>query len=285
MCSQSNSENTGSGRDFHLDEHLILDFLQGLLSSTEAGAVLSHMVDCPACERLFKERAKEAECLDATKVLRFTPDGELRVERRGAALREPRPEIRRLEFLPNGWKGILAGFSRPRVRLAGVLAAAVVVLLVGWVYFSGTRDDPRLFMLRPFSFQLQPREVTNALPVEDLTTGLEAYSEKDFERAIEYLENAGASELSDVHETVRIIYLGSALAWNGRYEEAAELLEKVPFPLVPGEWGGEAHWTLYVSLRATGKEARADSLLHILAGRSGEVGERARRLLSRKEQD
>jgi hypothetical protein len=48
---------------------------------------------------------------------------------------------------------------------------------------------------------------------------------------------------------------------------------------VPGEWGLEARWTLYVSLHESKRTTAASSLLKALAKETGPVGERARRVL------
>ena len=61
--------------------------------------------------------------------------------------------------------------------------------------------------------------------------------------------------------------------------EAVEALEEVSFRQVPGRWGIESYWTLYVALKRSGQASRADSLLKVLGDKPGELGERARQSL------
>jgi hypothetical protein len=277
-----------SGNDeqnFHLDEHLCLDLLLGFLSSEEEERILSHLITCPACEKLLQERAAEGERLEATRVLRSGPGGEIVLERRGTAAREravEREKRRLMDLLSQLLKGFRAVLRKPRFQLAGGLAtAAVVLLLFAWFHYVRTPREPYLHLLPPYNFQLQTRETPETVVVDDLRAGLEAYEGEDFKRAVELLERAGASELDETHEMIRRTYLGSALAWRGRYKDAVEILDEMSFPLVPGEWGMEAQWTLYVALKESGRDARADSLLQILAAKPGGIGERARKLLKR----
>jgi hypothetical protein len=93
------------------------------------------------------------------------------------------------------------------------------------------------------------------------------------------LKKAETSETDEATELIRGIYLGSALAWAGKYAQAVEVLEGVPLHLVPAEWGREAQWTLYEVQRVTGRRTAADSLLQILSHKPGEIGDRARERL------
>lgn len=280
MRHQSEYNNENGEQVFHPDEHMVLDFLLGFLSPTENEKILSHLASCPACEKLFLRRAADSERFAATRVLRFLPNGEMAVERRGTALRaDGVKEFDPWDLLSKIWNGIRSGFRRPRYQLAGGLAAVTALFLMIWFYGVRTPDAPQLYMLRPYSFQLHSRDITGAVPSEDLWAGLEAYNNKEFKRAIELLQNAKLSEQDAAHETIRKIYLGSALAWNRDYDEAVELLETIPFQLVPPEWSREAHWTLYVALKGSGRDESADSLIEIMSAKPGEVGERARRLL------
>lgn len=277
------SDSGSDEQSFHLDEHRCLDLLQGFLSSGEEEKILSHLTACPACEKLLQERATERARLEATRVLRTGPRGKLILERRGTAVRGHKVERKRRtlwDLFSQLFKGIPAVFGKRRFRLAGGLAAAAVVfLLFTWLHYIKTPRSPYLHLLPHYSFQLQTREVFEAVAINDIKTGLEAYEAEDFKRAVELLTRAGESELNETHETIRRIYLGSALAWRGKYKDALKVLEKVSFPLVPGDWGMEAQWTLYIVLKESSREASADSLLQVLSVKPGEVGERARRIL------
>jgi hypothetical protein len=118
-------------------------------------------------------------------------------------------------------------------------------------------------------------------PGEDdaLARGLEAYAAGDVRTAIERLE---AREVTGELETIRRIYLASALAWDERYAEAAALLETVSPEELPDPWSSETRWTLYVALRGSGRAGAADSLLRVMADGEGEIAERARRQRDRQ---
>jgi len=106
--------------------------------------------------------------------------------------------------------------------------------------------------------------------------GLQAYEARDLDNAIELL---AGQEAAGLQETIRRIYLGSALALKGRSAEAVSVLRTVRAQTLPDPWGSEARWTLYVVLRECGSQSAADSLLRVLARERGQVGERARRFL------
>jgi hypothetical protein len=180
--------------------------------------------------------------------------------------------------------GFQAAIGRRRVQLLGGLAIATsVFLLIIWPRRGGPPEDLQLHTLSPYRFQLQARDGSGRPPPEDLTLGLKAYDAGEFERAKAHLTHARLVELNDVQETVRKIYLGSALAWTKEYGEAAQVLERIDYLSVPGRWRGEAQWTLFVALRVSGREASADSLLQILMKKPGEIGERARSWVQQKQ--
>ncbi len=277
-------------REFHVDEHVCLDMLYGCLSPEEEEKLFSHLTVCSGCERLFRDMASDKAHREATRVLRTAPDGGLALERRGTAIREIVIERREAEEREYG-KGFslaqlltnfVAGFRSPRLRLAGAAVAAVAVFTVVLVMkYTGGPDTPELYRLPPYSFHLQTRDAAGAIDAVDLEGGIEAYERGDFERSVELLDRAGEIELDVTQGILRRIYLGNALAWQGKYDEAVKVLEGVSFPLLPDEWSGEAQWTLYVALRRSGRETDADSLLRDLASKTGEVGDRARRLTQR----
>ncbi|MFC1572725.1 hypothetical protein ACFL6M_03910 [Candidatus Eisenbacteria bacterium] len=283
----------GDARDRHLDEHLCLDLLHGFLSRTEAEQVLSHAQVCPSCERLLQERASEEERYQATMVLKTLPGGKLVLERRGTALRGGEEQgRRRLERLKRfltalrerAWL-LPGGHAKRLMRLQHLVPAAVVVVLLLLVlgpHLRETSDTPEPALLPSYAQQLQFRTSPDAESSEKLQAGLDAYDHRDFARTIEHLSSLDAADLEQVSAIVRDIYLGSALAMSGEYDDAVNVLEEVKFHRVPGVWGREAHWTLFVALEASGRKASADSLLQVLGQKSGEVGERARRLLEER---
>jgi hypothetical protein len=273
-----NTETAARGKGRHLDEDLCLDLVHGLLPAAEEERVLSHLHDCPECEELFRETVIERERLRAAKRVRFAPDGRLVLERRaepvaGAADETPRSEIGKL--VAHAWTAVSewARVSRwrPALALAVPLALAILVL---WPHSTEMPDSSSLHWLPSASEFLRLRAGGEAGEGDELARGLEAYSAGDLRAAIERLE---AGEATGPLETIRRIYLGSALAWSGRYAEAAALLETVSPQELPDPWSGETRWTLYVALRGSGRAGAADSLLRVMADGEGEIAERARR--------
>lgn len=84
------------------------------------------------------------------------------------------------------------------------------------------------------------------------------------------------AEVTGQRENLRRIYLGSALARQGAYDGAVEILEPVPFHAVPDPWAGEGRWTLYVAYAASGQASEAEALLNELSREPGPFGDRAR---------
>ncbi|GEM_PF-3228318 len=266
--------NSGARQVPHVSDDTLLDLLHHLLSESEAGQVLTHLAACPGCEDRFRERVAEQERLRATRVLRVAPGGGLVIER-------PTPEIPgqveagggMWNALGRRWAGFVEGFRRPQYRWAGGLVVAVAVLLLVLVpRFGGLSGGDGLVWL-PNSFDdARYRSSSPGVLDGDLASGLEAYANRDIDRAIRFL---GRAEASGALETVRKVYLGSALAWKGEYERAADVLEGVASRALPDPWGREAWWTLYVALKKSGRTAEADSLLSVLAAEPGDIGDRA----------
>ncbi len=241
---------------FHLDEDLCLDLLHGLLDADARERALDHLAACPACDRLFQLRAAARERLRARPV----PDA--------AAL----PGT--AAAMPRGWRVVI---GRPVIqRLATGLVAASVALLL--LIGPGVRRAPLvqpLPWLPEIGHSIQARSSLAGAASVELSAGLDAYAAHDAGGAVRLLRRAQASGSL---ETVRKIYLGSALALEGRYEESVEVLRDTATPDLPDPWGSEVRWTLFVALRSAGYTADADSLWRVLRGEPGEVGERARRL-------
>ena len=283
MDYQSGSTRPGGGGSRHIDEHVCFDLIQGLLPPGEEKEILAHISDCAACERLFQALAAESARVDATMAVRSPADGEILLERRGTALRRKRTIRFTLWDKLARWREHMRGlFLRPRYRLAGAIAVVLAVLMrVLLPQFSGPSQSPDLHMLPLYAFTLETRAVDDRVP-DDLRAGLDAYQRKDFENAVDFLTRPTLSDLDLPEEAIREIFLGSALAWNGDYRGAAEVLDKASLEIVPGEWGREARWTLYVSLRESGRTTAASTLLKALAKETGPLGERARRALDRE---
>jgi len=274
---------TGNGGgDPHVDEDLCIDLIHDLLPVAEKERVLRHLSVCAACEELVRGRVVEHEHRRAAKAVRFSPDGEILVEERTEASDDGAEDVagfRLGDLLVRAGSRLLEWVQSARLRPAWAVAipAALLILLL-WPHETG---PPETVLLRwlPSSSEILPlRAADSSGATEDLAAGLAAYAARDLETAVQRLE---ATEATGTLETVRRAYLGSALAWTGRYAEAAEILQTVSPRALPDPWAAEARWTLFVALRGSGQIAAADSLLQALAEEGGDRVARARRLLER----
>lgn len=128
--------------------------------------------------------------------------------------------------------------------------------------------------------RLNLRDNAHQREISELVAGLEAYDRRDLTAAIRALDHARASGAT---ETMRVVFLGSALTQAGDYARAVRLLRSCPLQELPDPWRSETRWTLLVALHGAGETTSADSLLRALADQTGAVGARARRLLGRSD--
>jgi hypothetical protein len=239
--------------------------------------VLQHLGTCTDCEKRFQQMAGEWERLSARAHEVMAKETAAQDTAKETVTADSTFESRKkaiglYEKLPRALRG-----PSVRLGLAVGLAALLLLILIPPRATDPTRD--LLKKLPSFGQDVQPR--TGELPTsdEDLLAGLEAYARSDFAVASKRLSETRASGPLDVF---RKVYLGSSLAWTGEYADAITVLESIPLHLVPDPWSGEARWTRYVALRGVGFNASADSLLHVLAEESGEIGERARGLIRKQ---
>jgi hypothetical protein len=162
----------------------------------------------------------------------------------------------------------------------GRLASAILLILLPGD--PGETDADLLRWLPPYGGEKRIRTQASYAPSEEMLEGLEAYARRDVGRASLLLRQAEAIGPLD---TMRRLYLGSSLAWLGEHDEAAAILASLPHDLIPEPWSGESRWTLYVALNGSGRAASADSLLRILAGEPGDLGERAQRIIDSESDD
>ncbi len=243
----------------HLDRDLCRDLLHGLLPSAEEEMAITHLVGCPACERLLQEMVTEREKLRAADVAR-----------RQSAL--PARHVDNL--LGRLWATLTAGFRRPAFSLTTAAVATVSILLVVlWPRPDSIPLPGQLQWLPTAAHKIQLRNGAETIANQNLAAGLEAYADRDLDRAVELLTGA---EVSGPLDTIRRIYLGSALARNGAYKNALTVLQAVAADPLPDPWRCETLWTLYVVLREAGRDAAADSLLRALAREPLAIGDRAR---------
>jgi hypothetical protein len=246
----------------HLTEHLCIDLVLDLLPEKEAEAAMRHMAACHGCEERFREISAEWERLSARA-------GELGPHT-SAATDAVGKSVGSRENLLNR---IARAFAGPRGRL-GLAAGAVAIALL--ILLPIRRTDPNQGLLQrlpALDTPTQKRGALRSIQNEATLEGLDAYARGDYDDAARHLSEVTTSGPEDY---LRRVYLGSSLARTKEYAEAVEVLEDLSFDLIPEPWAGEARWTLYVALAAAGHDARADSLLAILAKEPGEIGSRAR---------
>lgn len=278
MNDQRKSDSKKPRRTPHLGEDTLLDLIQNLLPVEQKEQALSHLTRCSACEQQLQARVAERERLRASRVLRTLPSGELVAERREDVADAPAMKHGGVgETLSDFWENLLAGFRRPVYPLAvSAVVVAAVLLVVLWPRPGEPPGSSSLTWLRAYTEDIRLRDAVDATPGDLLAGGLEAYADRDLAHAADLL---GQVRVSGPLEIIRNIYLGSALAWDGKYGEAVTVLENTPVHAVPDPWRSEAQWTLLVALYESGRTARADSLLQSLAKEPGPAGDRARQFL------
>lgn len=255
-----------SGAGPHLTEDLCLDLLHDLLSAEDADRVCEHLAVCPACEELLRSFVIADEQRRATHAIEVQSNGTFALRDRFRGIETVSPLQAFLESLRALWR-------RPSYRLAAGLAVVTALLLIIAPWDRGDRHACRLHSLPVYFDETHARAIDTGGADGYLAAGLEAYAGQRYVRAITLLEQAEATEH---FETIRKIYLGSALAWEGRHREAAAILDPLALHTLPDPWGAEAQWTLFVALKESRQEARADSLLEIMQALPGEIGLRAR---------
>ncbi len=257
----------GSSAAQHLSEDECLDLLHGLLPEERTAPLLRHVRQCAVCEGLLKARAGERERFRAA-AERFL--GALRARPRTAEETEESP-IPLLER-------VLAGFRRPAVGLPVALGLAALTLAI--CLKPSSRSPSRTHSispawLPPVTEFIEWREGIGDGPSTALSEGLDAYARHDARRAADLLKNVPAAGRL---EALRRVYLGSALALDGRLAEAADVMAPILTDGLPEPWGSETRWALWVALTQLKRTESADSLLAILVRESGDVGDRARRV-------
>lgn len=270
---------TGSGnQDLGLsrDEDQCIDLLHGLLPPQEREALLNRMAADPDLEALFRRLVSERERLRATRKLERLPAGDLVVAGPDIvpAGREPAGQGPARAVSRAGW---LDRLDRHRGLALTSGLAAVAALLV-FTFLPREQASHSVSLIRPlpaYEEDLQVRSAETAQLDPELVAGLRAYSDQDYRDASRRLQKARSE---GPLETVRQLYLGSALAQLARWEQVVTVLGSAATTPLPDPWGSEARWTLAIALAETGNQIRADSLLQELAVEPGEVGVRARAL-------
>jgi anti-sigma factor RsiW len=255
------------GGDAHLDETLGLDLAAGLLSPEEQRAVAEHARRCSPCEARLLAWTGEAERLKATDAPVRGGDGRfvLPGEARGWVSRVP-PASATVHAFPRRRLPVL-------LPAAGILAAAVVALVV----LPRTRNPhpAESYWIPPVSEGTVSRAARPDVD-PDLAAGFNAYGDERAGEAVRLLERARAAGDLDL---LRRLYLAGALYNSGEAAAAAETLRALDVETLPEPWKDEAGWLYALALTGSGHAGEGTAWFERLAGREGEIGDRARRRL------
>lgn len=256
---------------FHPSDDGILDLVAGLLDEKARESLLGHFTSCAPCEDRFRKMAAEWErgraripaelcvpvCVELAAAASVAAEGGLKGGPR---------DLRR----PSSWR---RGRSGGLVAV-GVTGFLIVVISVRSTH-RGRHGEGLEFAPLPNCEELVVTRGGGAGgDARGWHAGLVAYAEGDMTKASALLASGGAA---DRCQSMRLLYLASSLGFTGRYSEGLRALEGVEEAALPEPWRSESRWTRHLLLRGSGEAASADSLLAILAGEEGEVGERARR--------
>jgi len=267
-------ESREDSASMHLTPDMCIDLLWGFIDEEASRSIENHLRTCPGCEEMLRAAVADLEALRSRGEPRLGPDGkwileqaklELGTEMAGAS-REALPSLR----------GV-GKWLRRRYALAAAAAAGLVFILL--ISKGAYRRGEGLEYWIPADRPL--RTLRSAAPAERLTTlrqGIAAYGERDLDRAIEILSGLN---LEEPYESLRSIYLSSALALKGRYQEASQVLSSLDTAALPEPWRSEARWIRYVVLAETGHRNQARALLEELSKLDNDIGVRARKRLKK----
>ncbi|NNF06954.1 MAG: hypothetical protein HKN21_09355 [Candidatus Eisenbacteria bacterium] len=242
----------------HITDDQCLDLAHGLLEDKERVELLEQSYECSVCESRLKDWVSQKEKVVATWNREHAP-----AKVQAPKEIDPRSEVSPLDRLRE-W------FSFPKLALGSGLAAAALAIFL----FLPAQNDGVLPL--PSSADLLNLRGEAATNGDTIFQGFEAYNEENWKSAISLLQTSTADEGL---EALRQVYLGSAFALDGQYQEALDVYENVDLADIPEPWRSESRWTQAMCLEETGKDARAQALLEELAKESGEPGRRAQERL------
>lgn len=261
-----------SGGSAHLYDDELLDLAHGLRDAADMPGRLAHLKECARCEGRLRSLASE----------------------RARLLIRPRPLVTAggIELVVNhappvGFGGPTSRQGGPfvppllRTRLVGVAVAAAVFMVALFLLRTGTRRKPETFWLPPPTEEALRSDAGAWAADPEIAIALEAYARHDVAGALERFRASSPDRGSDYFNSLRGLYLASLLTRNGEDAEAEKTLSAMAMNSLPEPWRGRARYILQEAYRHQGRGAAADSLLRLLAGQPGELGERARRELVR----
>ncbi len=251
--------------DSHLSDDRLLDLVNRLLPAEERGRELLHLRGCPACvNRLHEVAGSHERAHDRALAALGLAESMSMTDAPGRAA--PHPLRTR-------------STRRSAIRTMLAIAAVLALVFLGAYAWRSQRPITENFLMawlpmpEPSVFL---RDSTQVALDPSLTAGLAAYRNHDAKEARRLL---GRARAEGPNEAVRLIYLGSSELEVGDTKAALRTLAQVDLSEVPEPWRGETRWTQAVAHAREGHAAAADSLLRLLAERSDDLGERARRML------
>jgi len=247
----------------HLSEATLIELIHSLLAGDERAAAARHLRDCQQCEKQLMVLLGEHERARARMPVRGAG---------GAFVRSPGASGEAADsrvIVPD------AAVWRRRPTLVAVLAvaaavAAAVLFSPQALHRAGSPIESPDYWI-PRALHVGETRAPGMSP--DLEAAIDAYQGRDLDRVIALL----ADRFVYPDDVRGRLYLGSALALSGRYQEALGVLEPDAIDLWPPEPRAIARWYRYVALAALGRDREAGRLLDRLAGEPGEIGELARR--------
>lgn len=241
---------------FHINEDTCTDIVTGLLPASDVARVLDHVRDCADCEAMLRAHVTDFESFRAS-AHAAAPAAE-----RQARLTAATETVR----APGG------GFNwRAVAQPLGIAAAAVFVIAVVLPILRTSPPPPTYWIPsdREFVEVRSPGHTAD----EAFYSGVRAYRARDIDGAIELLSGA---DVSGSYETLRVVYLASALTLVGAHEDALSVIDALSLARVPEPWRSEARWIQYIALVGVGETGRAGDLLLELSQLEGAIGQLAR---------
>jgi hypothetical protein len=236
----------------HATDESLLDLLNGLMLPNDVESTMGHIRQCRVCENRMRELLREREMLVANG---------FPVVRSGSVEMPRRPRRRKLALS------------------LGTLAAALLVVLLA----HGHRvNEPEPYWIPVGD---QERTILRSDPgdagatIDDV---LRAYVDRDAATAVDQLRKMGTADRSHTANTLRDLYLASALVNCGHAAEGLDVLRQPTVANMPRPWRLYARWVTFLALSDTGRKDEAMSLLEELSAEPGPVGDLARSRRSRK---
>lgn len=244
---------------FHLTDDLCVDLLQDLLPSPVREQALAHAKECVDCEEMFRLHVADVELARATEA----PPVLATSSRTASA--------------PSLWSRALRALDNLMPRPAwGALAAGAAALVI-WFQVAPSPDTASPYWIGEESTTLATRSVA-AVNNEEVRAGIRAYHEGDAQQAIELLNST--EEVGGI-EDLRMIYLASAFLNVREAASAAQVLNDLEIDPLPQPWRDHARLVQALAWEQTGETALAQEMFTKLAERSDEIGDVARRHVTR----